>query len=164
MIGFFWVLQNVLIRRILYLLFLIFLWWAKVLSIMEAIGLSCPLLQCERLTLDTLLDKSEVTGIACMFESSPNLETLDINLSCSCVSEVCFLMAVFPIFWISFQGMCKNDLHYIVFFNLYLACLIIVVNDSDWWLIDFVGGTLPSLLGVIHEPFLEIGSGFIQIT
>ncbi|PSS24688.1 F-box/LRR-repeat protein [Actinidia chinensis var. chinensis] len=65
------------------------IWALQVLSIMEEKGLSCPLLKCERLTLDTLLDKSEVPGIACMFESSPNLETLDINLSSSCVSE-CF--------------------------------------------------------------------------
>ncbi|KAE9461818.1 hypothetical protein C3L33_06307, partial [Rhododendron williamsianum] len=53
----------------------------EVLSIMEAKGLSSPLLKCECLTLHTQINKHVLLGIASILKSTPNLETLAMNLS-----------------------------------------------------------------------------------
>ncbi|KAH7858396.1 hypothetical protein Vadar_023341 [Vaccinium darrowii] len=50
-------------------------WVIQVLPIMEAKGLSSPLLNCTSLTLETSLTNVVLRGIASMLEISPNLET-----------------------------------------------------------------------------------------
>ncbi|KAE9461822.1 hypothetical protein C3L33_06303, partial [Rhododendron williamsianum] len=55
----------------------------KVLSIMEAKGLSSPLLNCNCLTLDTKIDKYVLPGIANVFKSSPNVEAVIMTWSFS---------------------------------------------------------------------------------
>jgi len=54
-------------------------WAIQVLPIMEAKGLSSPLLNCTSLTLETSLTYDVLPGIASMLEISPNLETLVIK-------------------------------------------------------------------------------------
>ncbi|KAE9461825.1 hypothetical protein C3L33_06300, partial [Rhododendron williamsianum] len=58
-------------------------WAIEVLSIMEANGLSCPLLNCKCLTLDTKIDKNVLPGIANVFNSTPNVEALIMTWSSS---------------------------------------------------------------------------------
>ncbi|XP_058198994.1 putative F-box protein At1g49610 isoform X2 [Rhododendron vialii] len=56
-------------------------WAIEVLSIMEAKGLSCPLLECECLTVHTQINKHVLLGIASILKSTPNLERLAMTLS-----------------------------------------------------------------------------------
>ncbi|KAE9461807.1 hypothetical protein C3L33_06298, partial [Rhododendron williamsianum] len=55
----------------------------QVLSFMEAKGLSCPLLNCKCLTLDTDINKYVLPGIANVFKSTPNVEALIMTWSVS---------------------------------------------------------------------------------
>ncbi|KAG5516781.1 hypothetical protein RHGRI_037506 [Rhododendron griersonianum] len=58
-------------------------WAIQVLSFMEAKGLSCPLLNCKCLTLDTDINKYVLPGIANVFKSTPNVEALIMTWSVS---------------------------------------------------------------------------------
>ncbi|KAG5516777.1 hypothetical protein RHGRI_037503 [Rhododendron griersonianum] len=58
-------------------------WAIEVLSIMEAKGLSSPLLNCKCLTLDTKIDKYVLPGIANLFKTTPNVEALIMASSSS---------------------------------------------------------------------------------
>lgn len=106
---------------VVFLSFHILFWRAKVLPIMEAKGLTSPLLNCTSLTLETCLTNDVFPGVASMLGISPNLETLVITkFFPSGGTQVCFL-ELFHYCLILFHDICKGGLLFIFhFFNFFI--------------------------------------------
>ncbi|KAK9267347.1 hypothetical protein L1049_009771 [Liquidambar formosana] len=58
-----------------------FLYGSKVLSVLDSKGMLSPLSNCRCLILDTYMEEHDIPGIAGLLQSSPNLETLIINMT-----------------------------------------------------------------------------------
>ncbi|XP_059659695.1 putative F-box protein At1g49610 isoform X2 [Cornus florida] len=60
----------------------------QVLAALEVKGLPSPLSECKRLTLIMHMKKWDLPGIASVLQSSPDLETLVMDLASPCYPEV----------------------------------------------------------------------------
>ncbi|XP_058226245.1 F-box/LRR-repeat protein At5g02910-like [Rhododendron vialii] len=105
-------------------------WALQVLPIMEAKGLTSPLLNCTSLTLETCLTNDVFPGVASMLGISPNLETLVITKF--------FPSGGTQYYWIQQAKLCNfKEEHYWTSQKRIFKCLSrhlknVVFADSSW--------------------------------
>ncbi|KAG5516773.1 hypothetical protein RHGRI_037499 [Rhododendron griersonianum] len=103
----------------------------EVLAIMEAKGLSSPLLKCKCLTLHTHINKRVLLGIGSTLKGMPNLETLAMTLSLSSAE----------LFDVELEELCSsNEEQYWTAQKWTYKCLTLHLKNvkiaGSWWCCD----------------------------